>query len=142
MCKGNYQLLIDNLLDLTHVVYVHKSTLGGSGVAEAPLEVSVDGDVVRAQRIMHDVDTSPIYRAARNLQGKIDRWQLLQFEPPIYVRVTLGAREAGSDLPIGTPTHVVLNSLTPETERTTWYFWSTVRPWALGDEKVSRSIKI
>ncbi len=139
--KGNYQLLIDNLLDLTHVVFVHKSTLGGSGVAEAPLEVEVDGDIVRAQRIMHNVDTSPIYKAARGLHGKIDRWQLLQFQPPIYVRITLGAREAGGDLPIGTPTHVVLNSLTPETERTTWYFWSTVRPWALDDEKVSKIYK-
>ena len=139
--KGNYQLLVDNLLDLTHVVFVHKSTLGGSGVAEAPLEVEVDGDMVRAQRVMHNVDTSPIYKAARGLHGKIDRWQLLQFQPPIYVRVTLGAREAGSDLPIGTPTHVVLNSLTPETERTTWYFWSTVRPWALDDEKVSKIYK-
>jgi phenylpropionate dioxygenase-like ring-hydroxylating dioxygenase large terminal subunit len=139
--KGNYQLLIDNLLDLTHVVYVHKSTLGGSGVADAPLEVSVDGDIVRAQRIMHNVDTSPIFKAARNLHGKIDRWQLLQFQPPVYVRVTLGAREAGGDLPIGTPTHVVLNSLTPETERTTWYFWSTVRPWALDDAKVSKIYK-
>ncbi len=139
--KGNYQLLIDNLLDLTHVVFVHKSTLGGSGVAEAPLEVSVDGEVVRAQRIMHNVDTSPIYKAARNLHGKIDRWQILQFQPPIYVRITLGAREAGGDLPIGTPTHVVLNSLTPETERSTWYFWSTVRPWALDDERVSKIYK-
>jgi vanillate O-demethylase monooxygenase subunit len=139
--KGNYQLLIDNLLDLTHVVYVHKSTLGGSGVADAPLDVTVDGDVVRAQRVMHNVDTSPIYKAARGLHGKIDRWQLLQFQPPVYVRVTLGARAAGGELPVGTPTHVVLNSLTPETERTTWYFWSTVRPWALDDESVSKIYK-
>ena len=35
----------------------------------------------------------------------------------------------------------MLNSLTPETERTTWYFWSTVRPWALDDEKVSKIYK-
>jgi vanillate O-demethylase monooxygenase subunit len=139
--KGNYQLLVDNLLDLTHVVFVHKSTLGGSGVAEAPLEVEADGDLVRARRIMHNVDTSPIYKAARGLHGKIDRWQIFEFQPPSYVRITLGAREAGGDLPIGTPTHVVLNSLTPETERTTWYFWSTVRPWALDDEKVSKIYK-
>ena len=30
--KGNYQLLIDNILDLTHVVFVHKTTLAGGGV--------------------------------------------------------------------------------------------------------------
>ncbi len=139
--KANYQLLIDNILDLTHVVYVHKTTLAGGGVTETPLEVEVDGDVVRAQRLMRNVDTAPIYKAARNLHGKIDRWQFLEFRPPIYARITLGAREAGSEVPFGTPTHVVLNSFTPETERTTHYFWSTVRPWALDDEKVSRIYK-
>src|SRR5262249_14502380 len=73
--------------------------------------------------------------------GKIDRWQFLEFRPPIYARITLGAREAGSDLPFGTPTHVVLNSFTPETERTTHYFWSTVRSWGLEDANVSKTYK-
>ena len=73
--KGNYQLLIDNILDLTHVVFVHKTTHAGGGVAETPLDVEIDGDVVRAQRLMRNVDTAPIYTAARNLHGKIDRWQ-------------------------------------------------------------------
>jgi phenylpropionate dioxygenase-like ring-hydroxylating dioxygenase large terminal subunit len=139
--RGNYQLLIDNILDLTHVVFVHKTTLAGGGVAETPLEVEMDGDVVRAQRLMRNVDTAPIYRAARGLEGKIDRWQFLEFRPPIYARITLGAREAGSEVPFGTPTHVVLNSFTPETERTTHYFWSTVRPWGLDDEKISTIYK-
>jgi vanillate O-demethylase monooxygenase subunit len=139
--RANYQLLIDNILDLTHVVYVHKTTLAGGGVAETPLQVEVDGDVVRAQRLMHNVDTAPIYKAARNLHGKIDRWQFLEFRPAIYARITLGAREAGSDLPVGTPTHIVLNSFTPETEHTTHYFWSTVRPWGLDDAAVSKTYK-
>ena len=73
------------------------------------------------------------------------RWralrQFLEFEPPIYARITLGAREAGSEVPFGTPTHVVLNSFTPETERTTHYFWSTVRSWGLDDANVSKIYK-
>jgi phenylpropionate dioxygenase-like ring-hydroxylating dioxygenase large terminal subunit len=139
--KAHYQLLIDNILDLTHVVFVHKTTLAGGGVTETPLEVEMDGDVVRAQRLMHNVDTAPIYKAAKGLHGKIDRWQFLEFRPPIYVRVKLGARAAGSDTPFGTPTHVVLNSFTPETERSSFYFWSTVRPWGLDDENVSKIYK-
>jgi phenylpropionate dioxygenase-like ring-hydroxylating dioxygenase large terminal subunit len=139
--NGNYQLLIDNILDLTHVVFVHKTTLAGGGVTETPLEVEIEGDVVRAQRLMRDVDTAPIYKAARNLHGKIDRWQFLEFRPPVYARITLGAREAGSELPFGTPTHIVLNSFTPETERSTHYFWSTVRSWGLDDANVSKIYK-
>ena len=139
--KGNYQLLIDNILDLTHVVFVHKTTLAGGGVTETPLEVEIKDDLVRGRRLMRNVDTAPIYKAARNLHGKIDRWQYLEFRPPIYARITLGAREAGSELPFGTPTHVVLNSFTPETERTTHYFWSTVRSWGLDDSDVSKIYK-
>jgi vanillate monooxygenase len=139
--RANYQLLIDNILDLTHVVFVHKTTLAGGAVAETPLEVEIDGDVVRAQRLMRNVDTAPIYKAARNLHGKIDRWQFLEFRPPIYARITLGAREARSEVPFGTPTHIVLNSFTPERERTTHYFWSTVRSWGLDDAGVSKIYK-
>ena len=42
----NYQLMVDNLLDLTHVVFVHKTTLAGGGVTDTPLDVRVEGDRV------------------------------------------------------------------------------------------------
>jgi vanillate O-demethylase monooxygenase subunit len=35
----------------------------------------------------------------------------------------------------------VLNSFTPESERTTHYFWSTVRSWGLDDANVSKIYK-
>ena len=101
----NYELLTDNLLDLTHVVFVHKTALGGSNVTDTPLEVSVDGDVVHAHRFMHNVDTAPIYKAARGYTGKIDRWQILEWYAPSYIKLTLGARETGTDVPVGTPVH-------------------------------------
>ena len=138
---GNYQLMIDNILDLTHVVFVHKSTLAGGGVTETPLEVEVDGDVVRAQRRMYNVDTAPIYRAARNLNDKIDRWQMFEFRAPMYCWVTLGARAAGSDEPFGKPTHIVLNAFTPETDTTTHYFWFTVRDWAIDNPKIHETYR-
>ncbi len=59
---ANYQLVLDNLLDLTHVQFVHKN-LGGPGVAENPLTFSVDGDVVNTFRMMRDVEL------ARHFQG-------------------------------------------------------------------------
>jgi phenylpropionate dioxygenase-like ring-hydroxylating dioxygenase large terminal subunit len=69
----NYQLMVDNLLDLTHVVFVHKTTLAGGGVTETPLEVRVEGDRVLAQRMMLNVDTAPIFRAARGLVNAAGR---------------------------------------------------------------------
>jgi phenylpropionate dioxygenase-like ring-hydroxylating dioxygenase large terminal subunit len=132
----NYQLMVDNLLDLTHVVFVHKTTLAGGGVTDTPLEVRVEGDKVLAQRMMINVDTAPIYRAARGLHGKIDRWQIFECRPPSHVKITLGARETGASTPLGEPVHMVLNGITPESKSRTHYFWSTTRPWGLGDKKV------
>ena len=66
----NYQLMVDNLLDLTHVVFVHKTTLAGGGVTDTPLEVRVEGEQRSAQRMMINVDTAPIYRAARGLPAR------------------------------------------------------------------------
>lgn len=136
--KANYELMVDNILDLTHVVFVHKTTLAGGGVTDTPLEVEVKGDKIFARRMMFNVDTAPIYKAAKGLHGKIDRWQIFEWQPPSFVKVILGAREAGStDEAEGQPTHVVVNGFTPETDRTLHYFWATSRPWALGDPKVS-----
>jgi phenylpropionate dioxygenase-like ring-hydroxylating dioxygenase large terminal subunit len=135
--KANYQLMVDNILDLTHVVFVHKTTLAGGGVTETPLEVEVTDDRVRAHRIMFNVDTAPIYRAARGYNDKIDRWQIFEWQPPMFCKVTLGARPAGADTPLREPVHVVVNSFTPETDNTVHYFWSTARNWAIDDEKVT-----
>lgn len=118
------------------MVYVHKTTLGGSQVTNTPLDVTVDGDVVRAERFMRNVDTAPIYKAARGLSDKIDRWQIFEWRAPSYIKLTLGARAAGADIPYGTPVHRVLNALTPETDTTTHYFWSTARNWGLDDPKI------
>ncbi len=136
--KANYELMVDNILDLTHVVFVHKTTLAGGGVTDTPLEVEVKGDRIFARRMMFNVDTAPIYKAAKGLHGKIDRWQIFEWQPPSFVKVVLGAREAGSTTEAeGQPTHVVVNGFTPETDRTLHYFWATSRPWALNDSKVS-----
>jgi vanillate O-demethylase monooxygenase subunit len=136
--KGHHQLLMDNVLDLTHVVYTHKTTLAGGGVTDNPLEVTVAGDRVHAERLMRNVDTAPIFKAAKGLAGKIDRWQILDFIPPIYMVANLGAMPPGQSKELGKePTHIIYNSFTPETERSTHYFWQVVRDWSIDDQKVS-----
>jgi phenylpropionate dioxygenase-like ring-hydroxylating dioxygenase large terminal subunit len=138
---ANYMLLVDNLLDLTHLPFLHKTTLAGPGIVENPLTVDATPNMVRARRFMPDVDAAPIHRVIRPELDKIDRCQTLEFRPPIYVHVILGARPAGSGEDIDDPTHVVLNSLTPETERTTHYFWSVARWRGAQDAQMSATLR-
>jgi phenylpropionate dioxygenase-like ring-hydroxylating dioxygenase large terminal subunit len=138
--KAHYQLLIDNLLDLTHLAFVHKTTLSGPGIIENPLRVELDGDVVRARRDMYNVDPAPIHATIRKFPGKIDRYQEFEFRAPGYIHLNLGANPAGSNEDRSIPHHVVMNSLTPETDRTTHYFWSIAHCRTDVDPAASRKI--
>ena len=121
---ANYQLVVDNLLDLTHLTFVHKTTLAGPGIQENPLAVTVEKDCVRARREMWNVDPAPIFRTLRHFPAKIDRFQNIAFTAPSHVHIRIEATPAGTRNDPDLVHHVVLNHLTPETERTTHYFWS------------------
>lgn len=136
--KGNYQLMLDNVLDLTHVSYVHKTTLNSPQVPSNPMDVEVDGDVVRTLRISRECDPPPIFAKAKGFKGKIDRWQGTTFYPPCYLFGDMKGVDAGSnDMDAGLR-YIVLNAFTPETERSTHYFWSVSRCFAQDDPKISK----
>ena len=127
LVDANWQLIIDNLLDLTHLTFVHKTTLASSGIQENPLVVTVEGDIVRARREMHNVEPAPIFNTIRQFHGNIDRFQNISFIPPNHVHIRLEASPAGAANDPDLVHHVVLNHLTPETEKTTHYFWTISR---------------
>ena len=138
LVEANYQLVIDNLLDLTHLTFVHPTTLASAGIQENPLLVTVEGDCVRARREMRDVDPAPIFSVMGRFTGRIDRFQNIQFIPPNHIHIRVEASPAGMTDDPDLVHHVVLNHLTPETERTTHYFWSLARRMKLDDADVSR----
>ena len=60
---AHYQLLNDNLLDLSHETFVHSHSIGNAAVADSPLAVEVkDGRVVRAHRDMLNCEPPPFLR--------------------------------------------------------------------------------
>ena len=52
----NYQLLIDNLMDLTHETYVHSSSIGQHEIEESKPETRLEGNNVVLERWMHDIN--------------------------------------------------------------------------------------
>ena len=44
--KANYELIIDNLLDLSHTSYLHEGILGNADTVESEITVEQDGDDV------------------------------------------------------------------------------------------------
>lgn len=124
-----YQLIHDNLLDLSHLGYVHPKTIGGNpGLhMNAQLKVSQQGEVVRVVRLMPASEPPPTYSAAWPFKGRIDRWQEIEFHVS-HLLIWTGAMDAGSgdiEDPDREGFHMRgFHGVTPETDTTSHYFWT------------------
>lgn len=143
--KCDYRLFIDNLMDLTHETFVHATSIGNPAVAETPLETTHTEQTVRVQRTMENVDAPPFWRAQLGKPGNVDRWQIIDFEPPCTIVLDVGVALAGTGALQGDRSQGVngrvLNSITPETDTTCMYFWSLVRNYRLRDQSLTTQLR-
>jgi phenylpropionate dioxygenase-like ring-hydroxylating dioxygenase large terminal subunit len=130
--RCGYRLILDNLLDLSHLAYVHASTTGNRALAEqATIAAETEGDRVRVTRWMSDIPPAQAFIDYAGYNGTIDRWQASEFTPPAYIYVNSGTAPAGRGVSPaerlqsqGLWGFVVYHALTPETVRTTHQFWA------------------
>jgi phenylpropionate dioxygenase-like ring-hydroxylating dioxygenase large terminal subunit len=73
---GDYCLVIDNLMDLTHETYVHQGSIGQKEILEAPIETQAEGNSVTVTRWMANIDAPPFCGDALKKPGAVDRWQI------------------------------------------------------------------
>jgi len=140
--KGNYMLLVENLLDLSHLTFIHPTTLGTDAVAETPMKAVRDGNRVTVTRWVMNKPPPPFFQRAGGLKGDVDRWQVIEFAPPAFVKLDVGAAVAGTGAPEGNRSQGItmrnLNAITPETESTTHYFWAQAHNFATNDPSITR----
>jgi phenylpropionate dioxygenase-like ring-hydroxylating dioxygenase large terminal subunit len=136
----HYQLVVDNLLDLTHETYVHTKTIGQAELVEAPIEARRENGAVLVDRIVRDCAAPPLFSKVVDFGGNIDRYQFVRFEPPCYIWIDARAVPTGTnDFDKGLQ-WVVMNALTPETDDTMHYFWGLSRHFAQDDADMTRDI--
>ncbi|MCX6464569.1 MAG: aromatic ring-hydroxylating dioxygenase subunit alpha [Pseudonocardiales bacterium] len=144
---ARYDLLVDNLLDLSHETYLHGGYIGTPEVASTPITTEVDDDagVVYVSRHMDDAECPPFYSRSTGLTGRIARWQDIEYTPPcLYLLHSRIAPVGSVPRPDGSDPdafHVeVVYAITPETETSTHDFWAVARDFARDDEEVSAFI--
>lgn len=85
--KANYMLMIDNLMALTHLGYLHAKTVGGNAGthigAEMKREPTTTG--IKSTRWMRNSSPPPTYVKAAGFKGRVDRWQVFEFMAPLAV---------------------------------------------------------
>ncbi len=133
------QLLNENLLDLSHVSYLHADTIGTEEVAEGSAATEVDGRTVRVTRAMPAVECPSLFRRVMGLQGQIDRESVAEFVAPGFHVSYVLARPAGADhASPATCRHNAVHGITPERANSAHYFWAVARDYRIDDAEVSR----
>lgn len=143
---GNYMLIVENLLDLTHLQFVHATTLGTAAISGSPIKTEREGNLVRVTRWIMDSPAPPFFQKAGGFRPDehVDRWQIIEYTPPAFVRLDVGCARIGTGAREGNRAQGIsmrnLNAITPETDKSTHYFWAQAHNFGINDPTVTELI--
>lgn len=143
----NHLLIADNLLDFSHLPFVHPTTLGGSPDYAAVLpKVERMERGVRLTKWVFDTDP-PAYSAKYGGYApgsKADRWMFYDFIAPGVLLMDSGMVPAGQGNQDGFRDHAIAfrgcQALTPETENSTHYFFAHAHNFLIDQPQVTEEI--
>ncbi len=138
----NYLYMTDNLLDPSHVAWVHRSSFGNAACESTPVQVAASESGVIASRWMNAVEVAPIYVPFMPFQGLCDRLQHYEVRYPSHAlikAVFVPAGEGGVDAERRAAAFIMdsYNFLTPVDAGHTRYFWFQMRNVFPNDEQLS-----
>jgi len=129
---ANYELVSDNLLDSSHIAYLHPD-LGSESVTQGNTTIERVGDAVRVDRFMPGERLPRFLDMVYGMNGQlVDRWLEVSWQPPAVIEVRISVAPAGSVRAdaLQRPTY---HLVTPETDWTSHYFWSSSRDFRHDD---------
>jgi vanillate O-demethylase monooxygenase subunit len=141
--NGRYQLLNDNLLDLSHLGYLHSGSIGTADDAATPEVRDQNARRLSSRRIMKDTPAPPVVTERFGYSGPVDRISGMDFFYPGFhagigdSQVAAGQPDAGRRLTSSRVWHAV----TPATKTTTNYFFGMGSPDAEGVEFMVEYLK-
>ena len=138
---ANYMMMMDNLMDLSHLGYLHARTIGGSPLVHSTAEMKVERRPtgVMLIREMRDMPPPPSFVRAVGFEGPIDRRQEFEYVAPASVLQWAGAVDTGKDVKDESDPGAfrirLFHGATPETESSFHYFWSSATGYRTDDPR-------
>jgi vanillate O-demethylase monooxygenase subunit len=125
--KANYELIIDNLLDLSHTSYLHEGILGNADTVESEIAVEQENEDIVVSRHATNVAAPGMFaQFMPSDPGRVDKFTRMRWMPPSNLRLMTGICAIGAVPETGTGYHAI-HMLTPESDSTTHYFFTAVR---------------
>ncbi len=144
---ANYLLIADNLLDFSHLAYVHEKTLGGS-VKYAGIRPKIERSPrgIRVERWLIDDEPAPFLKAIKTWPGNVDRWNIYDVVLPGVLLMDSGSAPTNSGAPQGDRKDCAeffgCQAITPETGSTSHYFFQQSHSFALDDPQVTENLRL
>jgi len=141
----HYLWMADNLLDPSHVAWVHRSSFAGAGTDNTPLQLTSSASGVISSRWMLDQPPPPFYAPLVKFKGHADRLQHYEMCYPA-IAVNMGiytpAGVGGPQMVRQSDTYVMVSYhfLTPVDADNTVYFWLQHRNTDPHDEDITRRV--
>ncbi len=133
--RANYEYGTDNLMDLSHIEFVHKGSFAGAGVIFAGSHsVREEAQTIHSKWWMPGVlapgHTFGIY--PRDM--RTDHWLDMRWNAPASMLLEIGATPCGAPRAEGVIVQQA-HILTPANEGVTHYFWATTRTAQMATEE-------
>ena len=145
--KANYLLIVDNLSDFSHLAFVHTKTLGGSeeyAFKTKPVAVERLEDGFRVERWHMGATPPPFHRKVVKDDRPIDRRNIGRMHVPgifflesLFAPAGQGAEKGNL---AGAKQYRNCQFFTPETRRSTHFFWNYLHDYELQDPTIERSL--
>jgi vanillate O-demethylase monooxygenase subunit len=141
----NFLWVTDNLLDPSHVAWVHVTSFAGAGTDNVALNITEGDDSVIVWRWIRDRPAPPYYAPFLAFEGNCDRKQHYECRLPsiainksIYTPAGTGGADEG--LPPEAFVNFSYNFMTPVDADRTMYFWFQHRNQRPDDAEMSASM--
>lgn len=136
--QGNYQLVSDNLLDLSHAEFLHPYLANEGFNRRTQYSMEQAGNTVIARNWRPSEPISQLFAFAYGdtAPTHVDHLSIVRWEPPSTLRLEIGVTRPGRPVEEG-PRSYQAHLVTPETADTCHYFWKWGRDFKLDDEEFS-----
>lgn len=144
MVGANYQLESDNIMDLSHIQFLHPGSLGSSAVQDGETKVEQDGLTVYSRRFISGERLPPFLAQVFQVPpGAVtDRWLDVRWDPPACMLLTVSIGLHGCRREEAR-TVLIPHIFSPKTSSSTFYWYASCfakADGAGGQERAERHV--
>jgi vanillate O-demethylase monooxygenase subunit len=138
----SYELMTDNLMDLSHVNFTHATAFGTPGLVPGTTEVREEGDAIWSYRMASNTSPALCFSGSGACaeNDKVDYWLDIRWNAPASFYLSAGHAPAGEGRYHGSELSSV-QVVTPASPTRCYYFFKHFRNYRRDDDAMTKELE-